>query len=322
MELCEIRIPTYKRPQLLRRALNSVLEQDYPNWVALVMDDSSSQEAKSVVEALADTRIRYTPNAANLGCSGNINQAFTSNSLVGGAYACILEDDNWLLPSFLSENIASLKTHRVNVLLRNQEIWLQEETSTPTSRTTRGDWFISRLYTPLELHAYLLYFEGVSNGGLFWRTSPQSNFQVSHHVVDAGLQEYCRTLQIQENFYFAAKPLCCWSEMSSTLSLRNAVDNRTFGRGVQAIKRSLLKQYGEKIVQEAAQIGDRLNKQGDFERSLLDGLYTRYHFRQLSVIERTRQYLKSYIKFKLIKDPLDLYLANHPLNSSVLVNPH
>jgi glycosyltransferase involved in cell wall biosynthesis len=312
MELCEVRIPTYKRPKLLQRALNSLVSQNYPNWVALVMDDSPDQEAKAIVEVFKDKRIRYTPNLTNLGCAGNINRAFTPNSLIGGVYACILEDDNWFMPTFLSENIASLNTHGVNLLLRNQEIWLQEqETSTPTNRTTRGTWFTNRIYTPLELHAHLFYFEGISNGGLFWRTSLQSNFQVSHYVTDSGLQEYCRTLQLQDNLIFEPKPLCCWAEMSSTLSLRNAVDNRIFGRGVQAIKRNLLEKYGKTIVLEAAQVGDRLNKQTDFENSLLDSLFTKYEFCQLSVLQQVRQYLKSYAKFKFVQDPLHLYFAAH-----------
>lgn len=316
MELCEVRIPTYKRPKLLKRALGSLVSQDYTNWVALVMDDSPYQEAKAVVEAFGDERIHYTPNSSNLGCAGNINRAFTPNSLVGGIYACILEDDNWLMPTFLSENITSLNTHGVNLLLRNQEIWSQEqETSTPTDRTTRGTWFTNRIYTPLELHAHLFYFEGISNGGLFWRTSLQSNFQVSHHVADSGLQEYCRTLQLQDDLIFEPKPLCCWAEMPSTLSLRNAVDNRIFGRGVQAIKRNLLEKYGKTIVLEAAQVGDRLNKQTDFENSLLDSLFTHYEFRQLSILQRIRQYLKSYAKFKFIQDPLRLYFTTHPTAS-------
>ncbi|MBE9179520.1 glycosyltransferase family 2 protein [Oculatella sp. LEGE 06141] len=322
MELCEVRIPTYKRPQLLERALNSLVNQDYRNWVALVMDDSPYQEGRSVAEKFRDERIQYTPNLKNLGCAGNINRAFTSKSLAGGMYACILEDDNWLMPTFLSENIASLKTHDVDLLLRNQEIWLQDkDISKATGRTTRGDWFTNRVYTPLELHAHLFYFEGISNGGLFWQTSLQSNLQVSNCVIDSGLQEYCRTLQIHENLYFEPKPLCYWSEMPSALSLRNAVDNRSFGRGVQTIKRNLLKKYGETIAREVIRIAERLDKQTDLEVSLLDSLFTKYEFRQLSLTQRVYQYLKSYAKFKLVQNPLHLYFSAHSDEPALPANP-
>jgi glycosyltransferase involved in cell wall biosynthesis len=137
MALCEVRIPTYQRPQLLKRALTSLVDQTYSNWVAIVMDDSPQQEAQAVVESIADERIHYAPNATQLGCAGNINRAFATRSLVGGHYACILEDDNWLLPTFLAENIAALNIHGVDLLLRNQAIWQQGVEATPTGRSTR-----------------------------------------------------------------------------------------------------------------------------------------------------------------------------------------
>ncbi|MBD1849829.1 glycosyltransferase [Leptolyngbya sp. ST-U4] len=315
MGLCEVRIPTYKRPQLLKRALTSLINQTHSNWIALVMDDSPAQEAKAVVTELEDERIQYTPNPTNLGCAGNLNRAFTSKALMDGVYACILEDDNWLMPNFIAENIASLETHGVDMMLRNQEIWLQErDTATPTDRTTRGDCFTDRVYAPIELQAHLFYFEGISNGGLFWRTSLQSNLQVSDDVSDAGLQEYCRTLQIQDKLYFAPQSLCYWSEMPSSLSLRNALGNRIFGRGVQSIKQSLIAKYGKMIVLEAAEIAVQLNKQVEFETSLLDSLFTHYPFQQLNILQCARQYLKSYMKFKLVSDPLCGYFASAPVH--------
>ena len=38
MSFYEIRVVTYKRPQLLKRALCSVIDQTYQNWKALVFD--------------------------------------------------------------------------------------------------------------------------------------------------------------------------------------------------------------------------------------------------------------------------------------------
>jgi glycosyltransferase involved in cell wall biosynthesis len=309
MECCEVRVPTYKRPEWLRRALQSLVAQDYSEWVALVMDDSLQQEGKAVVEAIADARIRYMPNAVNLGCAGNINQAFASHGLVAGRYACILEDDNWLMPTFISENIRLLETHGMDLLLRNQAVWMQEANfGATTGRTTRGDWFPEQIYTPLQLHAHLFFFEGIANGGLFWKTTVRSNLQVNSQVIDAGLQEYCRTLQIQDNFYFAAEPLCYWSEMPLNLSLRNSVENRIFGRGVQSIKQCLIQRYGKAIILEANKIACRLEKQCEFEVSLLDGLYTQYAFQQTGWLQKWQRYSKSYAKFKLIADPLNSYL--------------
>lgn len=308
---CEVRIPTYKRPDLLQRAISSLIAQDYPHWQALVMDDSPTQEAKSVVESFADDRLLYSPNPTNLGSAGNLDRAFTSHSLLGGTYACVLEDDNWLLPTFLSENIACLQASHNRLLLRNQAIWLQtQSTSQPTDRTTRGDWFTAKTYTPLELHAHLFFFEGISNGGLFWETSIQSQLQVGPSVTDAGLQEYCRTLQIQDPLQFEPTPLCCWSEMPINLSLRNPATNRVFGRGTQAIRMHLIQTCDRSIIKQAEMIAQNLDKVYNFELSLVDALYTNYEFNAISKAQMLKQYCKSYTKYQLIQNPLKEYLPN------------
>lgn len=308
MELCEVRVPTYKRPHLLKRALESLIAQNYPHWQAIVMDDSPQQEAKPVVNSFTDDRIIYSPNSQNLGGAGNLDRAFASYSLIRGTYACVLEDDNWLLPNYLSENITSLKTSNATLLLRNQQIWTQtEHLAQPTERTTRGDWFTSKIFSPLELHAHLFFFETTSNGGLFWDTSMKSQLQVGTHVTDAGLQEYCRALQIQDELLFEPNPLCCWSDMPSSLSLRNPAANRVFGRGVQAIKMNLIYTLGCSIIQQAESIAHNLHKLRELEQSLIDALYINYEFRHIKKATIFKQYCKSLAKSQFIKNPLKKY---------------
>ena len=317
MEICEIRIPTYKRPSLLQRAIESLITQTHTYWRAVIMDDSPEEEGKIVVEKFKDNRLQYAPNPHNLGCSGNINQAFSSKSLLGGEYACVLEDDNWLLPTFLSENINSLRTHDINLLLRNQKIWLQDQDiATPTDKTTRGYWFTARNYNPLELHAYLFFMEGISNGGLFWRTRSLSNLQVSSKVTDSGLQEYCRTLQICEPVRFEPYPLCCWSKMTSEQSLRNPIADRIFSRGTQSIRRKLLSNYGESIVLEASRIAEFTHQYEALEHSLLDALFVSYKFKELKVNRQVQKYIKSCLKLLSTQNPLANYIDNLTLNST------
>lgn len=69
------------------------------------MDDSTDQEARSIIESLGDNRIIYSPNSKNIGCAANLDRAFTSQSLIGRTYACVLEDDNWLMPNFILRKV-------------------------------------------------------------------------------------------------------------------------------------------------------------------------------------------------------------------------
>ena len=309
MSLCEVRVPTYRRPQYLKRALESLIAQDRLDWSAIVMDDSPEQDAKDVVNSFKDDRILYSPNSRNLGSAANLDRAFQSNSFVGRTYACVLEDDNWLFPSFLSENICALEDNKVEILLRNQEVRLQNNPYVATARTTRGSCLLPKKYTPIELQSCVFLCEGISNGGLFWKNSLNSDLKVGDEVKDAGLQEYCRTLQIIDNLSFESKPLSCWLEMPISSSLRDPVNNRIFGRGVQSVKQHVIYKHGKNIIAEAQNNSVTLDKVKAFEHSLLDALFLNHDFQFLNRFEILKRYIKSYAKHKLVKDPLNEYFA-------------
>src|SRR5215467_15983495 len=98
----EVRVPTYNRPGLLRRAIDSLRSQTYPYWKAVVFDDSTSGESQDVTESAGDERISYQRNPVRMGAAGNIDQCFSPSKVASGHYGCLLEDDNFWLPNFLS----------------------------------------------------------------------------------------------------------------------------------------------------------------------------------------------------------------------------
>jgi GT2 family glycosyltransferase len=56
--LVSVVIPTYNHASLLGRALQSVLDQTYPHWEALVVDNHSDDNTDEIVNAIRDPRIR------------------------------------------------------------------------------------------------------------------------------------------------------------------------------------------------------------------------------------------------------------------------
>tara|TARA_B110000459_G_scaffold16407_1_gene15951 strand:- start:25 stop:891 length:867 start_codon:yes stop_codon:yes gene_type:complete len=52
-------LPTYNRANLLPKAIESLINQDYKDWELIVVDDGSSDNTKEVVEAFDDPRIQY-----------------------------------------------------------------------------------------------------------------------------------------------------------------------------------------------------------------------------------------------------------------------
>ncbi len=305
--LCEVRVPTYRRPAMLRRALDSLRGQTHANWVALVFDDSDDRDGAAVVEEIGDARILYRPNAQRRRCAGNIDQVFQTRAYLGGEYACILEDDNLLLPDFLRDNLECARSHAVPIVLRNQAIYRDAPSvgAQPTGRTTRGGFFDERTYYPRELHAALWLAEGISNGGLFWSTRARTNFQVGPLVEDSGLQEHCRTWQVEEPLFFASEPLAVWSDLDDAQSHREPSAHRVFRRGQQSIRRHLLRRYGRGIIGEGQAFAARIGAQDVLRRSLFDTLSPQFPVGWWDGM----QIAKSLARLAFVRDPLKNYFS-------------
>jgi len=52
-------IPTYNQADLLQKALQSVINQTFQNWEAIVIDNYSEDNTKEIVESIRDGRINY-----------------------------------------------------------------------------------------------------------------------------------------------------------------------------------------------------------------------------------------------------------------------
>lgn len=103
-------IPTYRRPALLRRAIESVLAQSYPHVVCSVLDNCSGDETGDVVREIAerDPRVRYRCHEKNLGPNGNFQAGMDA---VDTPWFSFLSDDDVLLPGFYEHAMATLAEH-------------------------------------------------------------------------------------------------------------------------------------------------------------------------------------------------------------------
>jgi hypothetical protein len=245
---------------MLRRAIESLLSQTYPHWKAIVMDDSTSAEARDVVQGADDDRISYKRNSVRMGAAGNIDQCFSPQAICSGHYGYLLEDDNFLLPGFLSEIRKHLDKSDIELILANQRINDEASGLQKEGLTTRGGWFSDGKTSPLFLRASLLLMGGVSNGGLVWRLEDKIDLRVGPKVEHAGLQEVCRSLLVQTPFLFISEPLAVWTAMPRSNSARAQETDRLFGRGLQSIRSFVLRRHGRAIVDVVKPIACRLGQ--------------------------------------------------------------
>lgn len=100
-------VPTYNRADLIAQTLQSLLNQTYPHYEIIVVDDGSTDHTKEVVQAFVGDKLRYIKKQ-------NAERAAARNfgaSLAKGDYVNFFDSDDIALPNHLSEAVALLKVH-------------------------------------------------------------------------------------------------------------------------------------------------------------------------------------------------------------------
>lgn len=237
--LVQVRTPTYRRPAALQRALGSVMAQSWPNWVVDVFDDDPDQAGRAVVDQLGDSRIRYHHNQPQRFASRNIDACFSAENPNDAEYFCVVEDDNFLLPGFMAENIGLCRQRGVEIVLRNQLI--EYASATPDAHLSEGGvldgLFVEETYSPEQFRMSLLVGIGVSNGGLFWSRRARTALEIGF-ACTATMQEYLRTFSIAEPIHVAMTPLAVWAE-NAEQTTRNAGLEASYLRRELDLKREI-----------------------------------------------------------------------------------
>lgn len=102
-------MPTYNRAWILSQTLQRIVNQDFQDWELIVVDDGSTDDTKSIVEALAtkDARVRYI-------YQKNARQAAArQNGLAHamGEWVTYIDSDEDVYPNYLSGAKAYFDAH-------------------------------------------------------------------------------------------------------------------------------------------------------------------------------------------------------------------
>ena len=92
--LITVLITTYNRSELLRHAIQSVLNQTLKNIEIIILDDASPDDTKNVVASYSDKRITYLRQIKNVGFTQNFK---TGIKKAKGTYIFLLSDDDMIL---------------------------------------------------------------------------------------------------------------------------------------------------------------------------------------------------------------------------------
>jgi glycosyltransferase involved in cell wall biosynthesis len=91
---------TYKRPALLKNALEIIAKQNYQNFEVVISDNDPEGSAGPVVQGFNDKRFRYFSNGENLGMIPSYNKSIERAAT---DYIVMITDDDPVTDNFLEE---------------------------------------------------------------------------------------------------------------------------------------------------------------------------------------------------------------------------
>jgi len=108
MHTVSVIIPTYNRSNLVKEAIESVLQQTYTDLEVLVVDDGSTDDTRSFVKQIQDSRVKYyykdkggQSSARNLGLMK-----------AKGKYIAYLDEDDLWPPNYLETVLHQLNANK------------------------------------------------------------------------------------------------------------------------------------------------------------------------------------------------------------------
>ena len=99
-------IPTFNRASTILRAINSALNQTYPVYEVIVVDDCSADNTFEIVESVDDSRVRIIRNSVNSGACRSRNNGIGA---AAGNYIALLDSDDEWLPEKLEKQMFALE---------------------------------------------------------------------------------------------------------------------------------------------------------------------------------------------------------------------
>jgi hypothetical protein len=103
-ELVSVMMPAYNAEAFIKQAINSLVDQSYPNWELIVVDDGSTDGTAGAAAGYDDPRIKLVQQS-NRGESAARNMALKH---MKGRFIAFLDADDLYLPDHLEKSVGFL----------------------------------------------------------------------------------------------------------------------------------------------------------------------------------------------------------------------
>lgn len=190
-------IPAYKRPENIRRLLESISEQMFSNYEVVITDDSPDESVKNILGEFKHLPIRYFKNEKALGTPANWNFGI---SKAKGEWIKIMHDDDWFSnPNALFLFAEATKCGKKFIVSRYCNVFSFEKKQPAFPKS----WQKKIVHQPMVLLARNVL--GPPSVTLIHTSVKEQYDELMKWRVD--IDFYIRILKQEQNFFLIDKPL-------------------------------------------------------------------------------------------------------------------
>ena len=205
MPLVSAGMPVYNGAKTLRRALDSILAQDYTNFELIISDNASTDETPEICREYAarNSRIRYYRAEKNMGSVWNFNRVF---ELASGKYFMWAAHDDHRASSYISKCVTCMEVNPKAILCQTYTIAYIEGIRLPLFRSTLDS--ITSVPCPIKRYANILkYLPATAIYGLLRmeaikKIKPFGNYISTDIVFTHELSLHDEFIQVPEELFF------------------------------------------------------------------------------------------------------------------------
>ena len=108
MPRCTVLMPVYNCEPYLAAAIQSILDQTFPDFHLLIVDDGSTDHSPEIASAFADARITVVRNETNQGIVAALNRGLAA---IQTEYIARMDGDDLAVPDRLARQIETMDAH-------------------------------------------------------------------------------------------------------------------------------------------------------------------------------------------------------------------
>ena len=173
-------MPVYNGGKYIKDAIQSILDQTYPDFTLLCIDDCSTDESLDIIRTFHDDRIQIIQNKSNRGIAYTRNRGL---DLAETEYIALLDNDDVAMPYRLE--------HEVEFLDANLEIQVvggHQRQIDGEGKDLNKQWSV--YLNPAYIAAYLLLNNTIANGTTMFRKAFIEKHKIRYKDNMYGTEDY------------------------------------------------------------------------------------------------------------------------------------